>query len=126
MTRRMDRLGLDRPLRVRFAPSSSGLLHVGAARTALFNWLLARSTGGSFVVRVDDTDETARAGEDAVLRDLGWLGLDWDEGPDVGGSTAPYRRSERGAVHAAHVDRLLAGGAAYEQHGAGWFRVPPG
>jgi glutamyl/glutaminyl-tRNA synthetase len=122
----MDRLALDRPLRVRFAPSCTGLLHVGAARTALYNWLLARSTGGSFVVRVDDTDETARAGEDAVLRDLRWLGLDWDEGPDVGGSAAPYRRSERSSLHAAHVGRLLAGGGAYEQDGAVWFRVPPG
>lgn len=122
----MDRLDLDRPLRVRFAPSSTGLLHVGAARTALFNWLLARSSGGSFVVRVDDTGEAVRAGEDALLRDLRWLGLDWDEGPDVGGTMAPYRRSERSALHAAHVDRLLAGGAAYEQDGAVWFRVPPG
>ena len=122
----MDRLGLDRPLRVRFAASGTRLLHVGAARTALFNWLLARSTGGSFVVRVDDADESARAGEDALLRDLRWLGLDWDEGPDAGGATAPYRRSERGALHAAHVDRLLAAGAAYERDGALWFRVPPG
>ncbi|MDQ6941258.1 MAG: glutamate--tRNA ligase family protein [Candidatus Eremiobacteraeota bacterium] len=111
---------------MRFAPSSTGTLHVGAARTALFNWLLARSTGGAFVVCVDDTGETARAGEDALLRDLRWLGLDWDEGPDAGGSAAPYRRSERAALHAAHVDRLLAGGAAYEQDGAVWFRVPPG
>ena len=122
----MDRLALDRPLRVRFAPSSTELLHVGAARTALFNWLLARSTGGSFVVRVDDTGETPRSGEDALLRDLRWLGLEWDEGPDAGGAAAPYRRSERGALHAAHVDRLVAGGAAYEQDGALWFRVPPG
>jgi len=125
MTRRMGRLGLDRPLRVRFAPSSTGLLHVGAARTALFNWLLARSTGGSFVVRIDDTGETPQSGEDALLRDLRWLGLDWDEGPDAGGA-APYRRSERGALHAAHVDRLVKDGAAYEQDGALWFRVPPG
>jgi glutamyl/glutaminyl-tRNA synthetase len=122
----MDRLDLGRPLRVRFAPSSTGLLHVGAARTALFNWLLARATGGAFVVRVDDTGEHARAGEDALLRDLRWLGLGWDEGPDVDGTLGPYRRSERGALHAAHVDRLLAVGAAYEQDGARWFRVPPG
>ncbi len=117
---------MSRPLRLRFAPSSTGRLHVGAARTALFNWLLARSTGGSFIVRVDDTGETARAGEDALLRDLRWLGLDWDEGPDVGGATAPYRRSERSALHAAHVERLLADRSAYEQDGALWFRVPPG
>jgi glutamyl/glutaminyl-tRNA synthetase len=123
----MDRLAFDRPLRVRFAASTTGLLHVGAARTALFNWLLARSTGGSLVVRVDDTGEAAaRAGEDALLRDLRWLGLDWDEGPGAGGGAAPYRRSERGALHAAHVDRLVAGGAAYERDGAVWFRIPPG
>ena len=78
------------------------------------------------MVRVDDTDESARAGEDALLRDLRWLGLDWDEGPDAGGATAPYRHSERGALHAAHVDRLVAAGAAYERDGALWFRVPPG
>ncbi|HWT05965.1 MAG TPA: glutamate--tRNA ligase family protein, partial [Xanthomonadales bacterium] len=89
---------------MRFAPSTTGKLNVGAARTALFNWLLARASGGSFVVRLDDTGQPgAEAGEEAVLRDLRWLGLDWDEGPDVGGATAPYRRSERSALHAAHV-----------------------
>ncbi len=123
----MDRLGVDRPLRVRFAPSTTGKLHVGAARTALFNWLLARTSGGSFVLRLDDTSEPrAEAGEEALLRDLRWLGLDWDEGPDRGGPAAPYRRSERAALHAAHVDRLLAGGSAYERDRAVWFRVPPG
>jgi len=127
ITRRMDRLDSDCPLRVRFAASTTGLLHVGAARTAVFNWLLARSTGGSFVVRVDDSGEVAaRAGEDSLLGDLRWLGLDWDEGPDSGGSAAPYRRSERDALHSAQVDRLVAGGAAYERDGAVWFRVPPG
>ena len=122
----MDRLGLDHALRMRFAPSSTGPLDVGAARTALFNWLLARATNGSFVVRVDDCGDSARAGEEALLRDLRWLGLVWDEGPDAGGDMGPYRRSERGALHAAHVERLLAGGAAYERDGAVWFRVPPG
>ncbi|MEA2785552.1 MAG: nondiscriminating glutamyl-tRNA synthetase [Candidatus Eremiobacteraeota bacterium] len=121
----MDRPGFDNPLRVRFAPSSTGPLDVGAARTALFNWLLARATGGSFVVCVDDTGDSARAGEAALLRDLRWLGLDWDEGPDTG-ATAPYRRSERGALYAAEVQRLLDGGSAYERDGALWFRVPPG
>jgi glutamyl/glutaminyl-tRNA synthetase len=122
----MDRLG-SAPLRVRFAPSAAGKLHVGAARTALFNWSLARSTGGTFVLRVDDGGEPdGRAGEVALLDDLRWLGLDWDEGPDRGGPVAPYRRSERGALHGAHADRLLARGAAYERDGAVWFRVPPG
>ncbi|HEV2739572.1 MAG TPA: glutamate--tRNA ligase family protein [Candidatus Elarobacter sp.] len=127
ITSRMDGPEAGRPLRVRFAPSTTGKLHVGAARTALFNWLLARSAAGAFVLRIDDAGEGAvRAGEDALLRDLRWLGLDWDEGPDAGGPAAPYRRSERRALHAAHVDRLVAAGAAYEQDGAVWFRVPPG
>jgi glutamyl/glutaminyl-tRNA synthetase len=122
----MDRLG-SAPLRVRFAPSTTRKLHVGAARTALFNWSLARSTGGAFVLRVDDGGEPDDgAGEDALLRDLRWLGLDWNEGPDHGGPAAPYRRSERAALHGAHVERLLANGAAYERDGATWFRVPPG
>ena len=110
---------------MRFAPSTAAL-HVGAARTALFNWLLARSTGGAFVLRVDDTGEVGRDGEDALLRDLRWLGLDWDEGPDVGGPAGAYRRSERAATYAAHADGLLARDSAYERDGALWFRVPPG
>nr|MDQ6925522.1 glutamate--tRNA ligase family protein [Candidatus Eremiobacteraeota bacterium] len=114
-------------VRVRFAPSPTGYLHIGGVRTALFNWLLARASGGSFVLRLDDTGEPgAGAGEEALLRDLRWLGLDWDEGPDVGGSSAPFRRSERGPVHAAHVERLLASGSAYERESATWFRMPPG
>jgi nondiscriminating glutamyl-tRNA synthetase len=126
--RRMDRLGFDRPLRLRFAPSSTAALHCGGARTALFNWLLARRTGGAFVLRIDDASEPAspEAGEEALLRDLRWLGLAWDEGPDRGGAAGPYRRSERAALHGAHVERLLSGGAAYERDGAVWFRTPPG
>jgi len=124
----MPSANLDRPLRVRFAPSPAGTLHVGAARTALFNWLLARKTGGRFVLRIDDTDDAlGEAGsEGGILRDLRWLGLQWDEGPEVGGPAAPYRQSERAAIHREHVGRLLAGGAAYERDGAVWFRVPPG
>ncbi|MDB5073592.1 MAG: glutamate--tRNA ligase [Candidatus Eremiobacteraeota bacterium] len=126
----MDR-HLDRPLRVRFAPSSTGPLHVGAARTALFNWLLARKTGGSFVVRIGDTgaaraSENDDASERAVLHDLRWLGLTWDEGPDTGGPAGPYRHAERTALHREHVERLLSSGAAYERDGAMWFRTPPG
>jgi len=119
---------LERPLRVRFAPSTAGTLHVGAARTALFNWLLARKTGGRFVVRTDDTDDAVGGvgSEAALLRDLRWLGLGWDEGPDIGGPAAPYRQSERAAIHRAHVGTLLERDAAYERDGAVWFRVPPG
>jgi nondiscriminating glutamyl-tRNA synthetase len=124
----MDRLDDDCPLRVRFAPSPATTLRVGSARTALFNWLLARRTGGAFVVRIDDLEAvgTTQASGDAILRDLGWLGLDWDEGPDVGGPAGPYRQSERAGVYREHVERLLSGGAAYERDGALWFRVPPG
>ena len=85
------------PPRVRFAPSPTGHLHVGNARTALFNWLLARGHGGTFILRIEDTDaeRSTRESERAILEDLRWLGLDWDEGPDVGGPHAPYRQSER-------------------------------
>ena len=84
-------------MRVRFAPSPTGQLHVGNARTALFNWLLARGTGGTFILRIEDTDaeRSTRESEAAILDDLRWLGLDWDEGPDVGGQHGPYRQSER-------------------------------
>src|SRR5215831_11960684 len=84
-------------MRVRFAPSPTGQLHVGNARTALFNWLLARGQHGTFILRIEDTDveRSTRESEAAILRDLRWLGLDWDEGPDVGGSRGPYRQSER-------------------------------
>ena len=113
---------------MRFAPSTAGPLHAGGARTALFNWLLARKTGGRFVLRIDDTREPhgAGGGEVALLRDLAWFGIGWDEGPDVGGDAGPYRRSERSAVYAAHLARLRETGAAYEREGALWFRVPPG
>jgi glutamyl/glutaminyl-tRNA synthetase len=123
----MDRLDVARPLRVRFAPSPGAPLHVADARTALFNWLLARTTGGSLVLRIDDLgachDDTHEA---ALVRDLRWLGLDWDEGPDAGGACAPYRQSERGAAYRAGVAQLLASGAADERDGAVWFRMPPG
>ena len=84
-------------MRVRFAPSPTGQLHVGNARTALFNWLLARGSGAEFVLRIEDTDaeRSSSDSEASILRDLRWLGLDWDEGPDVGGPAGPYRQSER-------------------------------
>jgi nondiscriminating glutamyl-tRNA synthetase len=102
-------------MRLRFAPSPTGLLHVGNARTALFNWLLARGQGGSFVLRVEDTDvaRSTRASEDGIKDDLRWLGLQWDEGPDVGGPYPPYRQSERMDRYEAAADRLIAGGHAY-------------
>ena len=86
------------PPRVRFAPSPTGNLHVGNARTALFNWLLARRHGGTFILRIEDTDieRSTEASERTIYDDLRWLGLDWDEGPDVGGPHAPYRQSEIG------------------------------
>ena len=102
-------------VRVRFAPSPTGWLHVGGARTALFNWLYARQHGGAFVVRIEDTDVQRSSGESeqGVLDDLRWLGLEWDEGPDIGGPFGPYRQSERLALYRAAADRLLASGAAY-------------
>jgi nondiscriminating glutamyl-tRNA synthetase len=102
-------------MRVRFAPSPTGQLHVGNARTALFNWLLARGHGGSFILRVEDTDveRSTRASEDSMLRDLRWLGLDWDEGPDVGGAGGPYRQSERLHLYQSYAKELLASDHAY-------------
>ena len=102
-------------MRVRFAPSPTGQLHVGNARTALFNWLLARRAGGAFILRIEDSDvqRSTLESEAAILRDLRWLGLDWDEGPDVGGPRGPYRQSERLALYRSHADALLASGDAY-------------
>ena len=102
-------------MRVRFAPSPTGHLHVGNARTALFNWLLARHEGGAFILRIEDTDaeRSTVAAEGAIYDDLRWLGLEWDEGPDRGGPYAPYRQSERLAIYRRQADRLLASGQAY-------------
>jgi len=106
--------------RVRFAPSPTGLLHVGNARTALYNWLFARRTGGSFILRIEDTDLERSEGrfEDQLIADLRWLGLDWDEGPAEPGAPAsgdfgPYRQSERLPIYAEHTQRLLEEGKAY-------------
>jgi glutamyl-tRNA synthetase len=102
-------------MRVRFAPSPTGQLHVGNARTALFNWLLARGAGGTFILRIEDTDtaRSTRESELAILHDLRWLGLEWDEGPDVGGPCGPYRQSERLHLYQSYAKELLAAGAAY-------------
>jgi nondiscriminating glutamyl-tRNA synthetase len=102
-------------MRVRFAPSPTGQLHVGNARTALFNWLLARGSGGTFILRIEDTDaaRSTRESEAAIVRDLRWLGLDWDEGPDSGGSLGPYRQSERLHLYQSYAKELLSADAAY-------------
>jgi glutamyl-tRNA synthetase/nondiscriminating glutamyl-tRNA synthetase len=102
-------------MRVRFAPSPTGHLHVGNARTALFNWLLAHGKDGTFILRIEDTDieRSTKESEVGILEDLRWLGLDWDEGPDVGGVHGPYRQSERLHLYASYANELLGGGHAY-------------
>lgn len=104
------------PMRVRFPPSPTGYLHVGGARSALFNWLAARQSGGTFILRIEDTDRT-RLNEDsvrAITEGLRWLGLQWDEGPEVGGPYGPYIQSERIALYQEQGRALLASGHAYE------------
>jgi glutamyl-tRNA synthetase len=100
---------------LRFAPSPTGRLHIGGARTALFNWAYARGRGGAFLLRIEDTDRERSTPEfeRAILEGLGWLGLDWNEGPDVGGTYGPYRQSERGELYARHARALLEAGHAY-------------
>ena len=102
-------------IRVRFAPSPTGHLHVGGARTALYNYLYARRMGGVFVLRIEDTDAERSTQEsyEGILRGLGWLGLDWDEGPDVGGEYGPYIQSARSVLYHSEAQRLLDEGAAY-------------
>jgi glutamyl-tRNA synthetase len=103
------------PVRTRFAPSPTGYLHIGGVRTALFNWLLAKGQGGQFLLRIDDTDEQRNVEEALapILHGLRWLGLDWDEGPEVGGPFGPYFQSQRQDKYQAAVGALLASGAAY-------------
>jgi len=102
-------------MRLRFAPSPTGQLHVGNARTALFNWLMARGQGGTFIVRIEDTDveRSTRESEQAILDDLHWLGLEWTEGVEAGGEHGPYRQTERLHVYRAHAIELLSSGKAY-------------
>jgi len=102
-------------IRVRFAPSPTGYLHVGNARTALFNYLFARHNNGTLVLRIEDTDleRSKKEYEEIIFEDLKWLGLDWDEGPDVGGEFAPYRQSERLEIYPKYIDKLLKSGDAY-------------
>lgn len=105
----------DTPVRVRFAPSPTGKLHVGGARTAIFNWAFARANHGSFILRIDDTDPTRSTEENTqiILRAMRWLGLDWDEGPEVGGDFGPYAQTERAAMYREALEQLIAKGAAY-------------
>ena len=117
-------------VRVRFAPSPTGFFHIGSARTALFNWLYARHTGGTFILRIEDTDQ-ARNSEEflrLIYDSMAWLGMDWDEGPNANGvgergSFGPYRQSQRGDIYKQYLQKLLDGGRAYEKDGAIWFRL---
>lgn len=102
-------------VRVRFAPSPTGWLHVGGARTALYNFLFARQKKGQFILRIEDTDRSRSTDEaiQAIISDMKWLGLYWDEGPDVGGDHGPYRQTEREHLYREHIDRLIETGSAY-------------
>ena len=103
------------PARARFAPSPTGRFHIGGARTALYDFLLARQTGGQFILRIEDTDQKRfdPLAERELIDSLHWLGIEWDEGPDVGGPNAPYRQSERKAIYQRHADELVKKGHAY-------------
>ena len=113
-------------VRVRFAPSPTGYLHIGGARTALFNWLFARHHGGKFVLRIEDTD-TKRNTEEAMVaiyEGLQWLDLNWDEGPHIGGDYGPYLQSERTELYERHLKKLQDAGHIFEDEGALRFRSP--
>jgi glutamyl-tRNA synthetase len=112
-------------VRVRFAPSPTGFFHIGSARTALFNWLYARHTGGVFVLRVEDTDQARNSEEflNLIYDSLAWLGMNWDEGPKVGGNYGPYRQSERAPIYKEYLQKLFDAGRAYEKDGAVWFKL---
>lgn len=105
----------DKPARVRFAPSPTGVLHLGSARTALIDCLLARKTGGQFILRIEDTDQKrfVPGAEQEFMEGLRWLGIEWDEGPDVGGPYGPYRQSERKEIYQRYAKKLIENGNAY-------------
>ena len=114
-------------VRTRFAPSPTGFLHIGGARTTLFNWLYARHCDGKFVLRIEDTDQNRNieGGIDAIVRGLRWLGMDWDEGPEVGGDYGPYFQSERKSIYDRHLEVLQKKDLVYtEENGAVRFRSP--
>lgn len=106
---------MSKEVRVRYAPSPTGHLHIGNARTALFNYLFARNQNGKFIIRIEDTDQkrNIEGGEESQLRYLKWLGIDWDESIDIGGEYGPYRQSERTEIYQKYTDELLEKGAAY-------------
>ena len=108
-------MNLTHPVRVRFAPSPTGHTHLGSGRTALYDYLLARQTGGQFILRIEDTDQKryVPGAENELMETLHWLGLDWDEGPDVGGKFGPYRQSERRQIYTTHARNLIESGHAY-------------
>jgi glutamyl-tRNA synthetase len=112
-------------VRVRFAPSPTGFFHIGSARTALFNWLYARHMGGVFILRIEDTDKERNTEVflNVIYDSLRWLGLNWDEGPGVGGGFGPYRQSERAGVYREYLEKLKSGGRTYEKDGAVYFRI---
>ena len=124
---------MDAPIRVRFAPSPTGYLHIGGARTALFNWLFARHHGGKFILRIEDTDTQRNSQEsiDVILRGLSWLGLDWDEGPTSGdtacpsrGDCGPYFQSRRGEIYARRIQELRDKGWPTTAMGPCFFACP--
>ncbi len=112
-------------VRVRFAPSPTGFFHIGSARTALFNWLYARHTGGVFILRIEDTDRERNQDDylQLIYDSLSWLGLNWDEGPGAGGDFGPYRQSERTHIYREYFEKLKAAGRTYEQDGAVYFKL---
>jgi glutamyl-tRNA synthetase len=104
-----------KPVRVRFAPSPTGRTHLGSGRTALYNYLLARQTGGQFILRIEDTDRKRYQpeSEQELIESLHWLGIQWDEGPDVGGPHDPYHQSQRKEIYLEHANQLIEMGHAY-------------
>ncbi|MDP3487276.1 MAG: glutamate--tRNA ligase family protein, partial [Bacillota bacterium] len=102
-------------IRVRFAPSPTGHIHVGNIHTTLFNWLFCRHYGGTFVLRLEDTDlaRSEKRYEEIIYEEMQWLGLNWDEGPDIGGPFAPYRQTERLDIYEQYADSLLKAGKCY-------------
>ena len=112
-------------VRVRFAPSPTGYFHIGGARTALFNWLYAKHTHGTFVLRIEDSDTERNKKEslESLLTNLKWMGLDWDEGPEVGGPYGPYFQSERNDIYKKYLKQLQDNGRVYEKDGAIWLKV---
>ncbi|MGB0259517.1 MAG: glutamate--tRNA ligase, partial [Coraliomargarita sp.] len=112
-------------VRVRFAPSPTGFFHIGSARTALFNWLYARHTGGKFILRIEDTDKERNTEEAlrVLIDGMRWMGMDWDEGPEVGGDYGPYFQSERQPIYDEYLQKLKDAGRTYEKDGAIWFKL---